>query len=561
MTREARPLTALRARAARPLATAAAIRRLHDDALHHRAFARTAAERDTADRVLGGIGARVRRLPAHERRQLDDHGVDGSATSNTVAWPIAAWLAARFPREAEIDWGAIADHERLDALLRTLLLRAEEDEFDSGTVGTREWLRAAEGASAPGDLAWIAAQVRDRRSGLREWAALWDALEVPVRWRLAGSGGAAARTRLQRPAMPAVRPAPMRHAPARPAAFVATPLPGIRRLGSGDARHVIDTARAALTCRAREVHAITFASEDEVWWADLGAGVALAVIGVEPEWRLPLEANYGWMAFSLGVPIAYGGVSPLDAQANTGIHLFEPFRGSEAAYLWAACLRAFATLFGVRRFVVNPVQVGDDNEEAIASGAFWFYWRLGFRPVKRELRAAAAREFRRLRSGAGRRTAPGTLRRLAAADLHLVLAGAGPAFDEAWLRGAAHAVTARLAAAAAGGNRRRAVLEMRHEVARALGAPGRLTWSDAEVHAFGRLAPVVSVVLGEVKRWPARERRALLLLMRAKGSPRELAYVRAMRRVPKFWAALARTSRATSASPSRRSGRAARSAS
>ena len=294
------------------------------------------------------------------------------------------------------------------------------------------------------------------------------------------------------------------------------------------------------------MHAITYANDDEVWWSDLGAGVGLAVIGVEPVWRLPLEANYGWMAFSLGVPIAYGGVSPLVGQANTGIHLFEAFRGSEAAYLWAACLRAFATLFGVKRFVVNPVQVGEDNEEAIASGALWFYWRLGFRPVGRALRAAAAREWKRVQSGTGRRSNPEMLRRLATADLHLVLPGAMPAFDEQWLQGAAHAVTVRLATAAADGHRRRAVSEMRHEVARALGAPGRLVWTDDEVRAFEQLAPVVSVVLDEVARWTAHERHALLLMLRAKGSPQELGYVRAMQRVPKFWAALARRSRESS---------------
>ena len=378
--------------------------------------------------------------------------------------------------------------------------------------------------------------------GARAWGALWDALEVPVRWRLAA--GASATTRLTQPAMAPVRREPMRRTPARPVGFIATPLAGIRRLRGKAARSVIDTTCASLTCRAREVHAITYANANEAWWADLGAGVGLAVIGVEPAARLPLEANYGWMAFSLGVPVAYGGVSPLVGQANTGIHMFEAFRGSEAAYLWAACLRAFATLFGVGRFVVNPIQVGEDNEEAIASGALWFYWRLGFRPVDRALRTVAMREWRRLQAGTGRRTPPSLLRRLATADLQLVLPGAMAAFDERLLQGASHAVTTRLAVVAADGRRRRAVLEMCHAVARVLGVRGQRGWSSAERRAFAQLVPVVWVVLDEVARWPARERRALRAMMRAKGSTRELAYVKAMQGVPRFWAALARRARA-----------------
>ncbi len=523
------------------ITSASALHQLHDDALYVRAFAETAEVRVAADCVLGGIGARVRRLSARARQSLDDSGVAGASTSASYAWPVAEWLARHHPPESDIDWGQLDDPARLDALLRPLMLHAEEDEFDSGMVTTREWLRAAKGRSVASDLAWMAAQVRDLPGGARAWGALWDALEVPVRWRLAA--GASATTRLDAPAMAPVRREPMRRTPANPAASIATPLAGIRRLRGKAARSVIDTTCAALTCRAREVHAITYANANEVWWADLGAGVGLAVIGVEPAARLPLEANYGWMAFSLGVPIAYGGVSPLVGQANTGIHLFEAFRGSEAAYLWAACLRAFATLFGVRRFVVNPIQVGEGNEEAIASGALWFYWRLGFRPVDRALRTLAVREWRRLQAGTGRRTPPALLRRLATADLQLVLPGAMAAFDERLLQGASHAVTAQLAERAADGHRRLAVLEMRHAVAQVLGARGQRGWSTVERRAFEQLAPVVWVVLDDVAAWPARDRRALLAMMRAKGSPQELAYVRAMQRVPRFWASLARRAR------------------
>ena len=111
------------------------------------------------------------------------------------------------------------------------------------------------------------------------------------------------------------------------------------------------------------------------------AVVILALIGVLPAQRLLLEANYGYVLLSNGVPIGYGGVSPLFRQANTGINVFDPFRGSEATYLWAQTLRAFRSLFGVRRFIINGYQFGAGNAEAIASGAYWFYYRLGFRPT------------------------------------------------------------------------------------------------------------------------------------------------------------------------------------
>ena len=181
--------------------------------------------------------------------------------------------------------------------------------------------------------------------------------------------------------------------------------------------------------------------------------------------------------------------------------------------------------------------------QPIASGALWFYWRLGFRPVDRALRSLAVREWRRLQAGTGRRTPPALLRRLSTADLQLVLPDAMAAFDERLLQGASHAVTVQLAERAADGHRRRAVLEMRHAVAHVLAVWGERGWSAAERRSFEQLAPVVWVVLDDVAGWPARDRRALLAMMRAKGSPQELSYVKAMQGVPRFWAALAKRAR------------------
>ena len=43
-------------------------------------------------------------------------------------------------------------------------------------------------------------------------------------------------------------------------------------------------------------------------------------------------------------------------------------------------LAARAHLFGTRSFSIEPYQLGKNNDEGIASGAWWFYAKLGFRP-------------------------------------------------------------------------------------------------------------------------------------------------------------------------------------
>ena len=170
------------------------------------------------------------------------------------------------------------------------------------------------------------------------------------------------------------------------------------------------------------------------------------------------------------MPIGYGGVSPLYRQANTGINVFDAFRGSEATFLWAQTLRAFRTLFGVRRFVINAYQFGAGNSEAIASGAYWFYYRLGFRPGLAEDADLAEQEAARLRRHPAERTSAAVLRRLARGDLHLDLADfdASDYFEEPLLNRIGAVVARRIAAGAAPSHRDGEVALV-HDTVRALG--------------------------------------------------------------------------------------------
>ena len=98
-------------------------------------------------------------------------------------------------------------------------------------------------------------------------------------------------------------------------------------------------------------------------------------------------------------------------------------------------LRAFRTLYGSGRFVINAYQFGAGNAEAIASGAFWFYYRLGFRPASAQARRLAAREAQRMAADRKYRSDARTLKSLAVGDLHLDLPGFAEDdhFDEALL--------------------------------------------------------------------------------------------------------------------------------
>jgi hypothetical protein len=516
----------------RRLRRAGELAALHSHLLFLKAFPDNAAVRAAAQHALAAFTKRMRALPGRELARLEDSGLVGSVSRHTFEAPIARWVAGRFGADAEIDWRNIDDASGVEFLLGLVIARSEQDGLESERLTARQWLRRAKGAARTTDLVWLLRELTRQRATRSSWQALYDRAEVPVRWRLRDIAGAATGNEIRTPAIH-FRHRGLRRLPPDPKRLIATPLQAIALLDPRRGESLIDATRAALTTRCREVYAISHANPDEVYFADLGEGTALALIGVLPARRLSLESNYGYLLLSNGVPIGYAGVTPLYRQANTGINIFEPFRGSEAAFLCAQTLRAFRTLFGVNRFLLNPYQIGAGNREAIESGAFWFYYRLGFRPVVRGLAALAAAERRRQLASPRHRTDAATLRRLAQADVELVLPGAQARdrFSETWLTDLSLLASEQLAGAG-GGSRTRDAEVLAARIASALGIRGLSRWSAAEREALSALAPLLALL--DLDSLDARARAGLLRLVRAKGAAREAPYVRAAATDPHF---------------------------
>jgi hypothetical protein len=139
--------------------------------------------------------------------------------------------------------------------------------------------------------------------------------------------------------------------------------------------------------------------------------------GVPKKWRLPFRAYDAGMFFKNGVPIGYFEGLSFFERMEMGFNLYYTFREGETAWLYARTMKLFHEQRGVDCFTIDPYQLGHDNEEAIASGAYWFYRKLGFRPVTEEIQRISAREERRIATKPGYRTPPATLRRLASMPL------------------------------------------------------------------------------------------------------------------------------------------------
>ena len=442
-------------------------------------------------------------LARHKAASARLQSTEEPAVHYSFSFPVALWLARRCPGELSIDWGEFDDTSRLDELLARILHPAEDEYFDSGWVSSREWIDMARAGSKGTDFDWLMTQLGSKR--LRPfWNQLYDAAEIPLAWDLSGSRFSKARNVLKLGHV-RTRESGMRRRPRSPKQEIMRPLAKMRPLSTREGARLIDVAMASLAVRYRETYHFNYANPREVYLADVGEGVSVAVFGLLAEHRFPLECTLGYLILSNGVPIGYGGSSILFKQVNTGVNIFDEFRGSEAAFLWTQVMRVYHALVGCTRFIANPYQFGAGNTEALKSGAFWFYYRLGYRPVLADIRKLAQREDARIRRNRKYRSDIKTLRKLASCDMHLTLPGARASdlFDEQWIETSSMLATDFLGKA--GGNARR------------------------ELNA---LAPIVAAV--KSASWSAADKRLTRELVRAKDGEFELRYAKLLARHDKL---------------------------
>ena len=297
------------------------------------------------------------------------------------------------------------------------------------------------------------------------------------------------------------------------------PLPPGRALDAAGRREVIEVVRNTLVLTCRETDPGTYTDEATVQVHDLDRGLSVVLYGMTPERQLPLESYVGFMLFKNGMAVSYGGAWVLGPRANFGMNIFEPYRGGESGVMMCQVLRVYRQVFGVRFFEVDAHQFGLDNPDGIASGAFWFYHRHGFRSLDPALDALAEREQALNRQRPGRRSSARTLRQFTGANVALNFGGAVPVSVDT----ISQQVTAMIARRYQG-DRREAERDSSARFLARVGPLGRL--DTAGLRVLDELALVAQALTVED---PSRLR-ALKAMVRAKSADLA-AYQRQARRV------------------------------
>ena len=170
------------------------------------------------------------------------------------------------------------------------------------------------------------------------------------------------------------------------------------RLSPGETTFLLDAMKLSLAMRHRETDPVTFADPEELALFEMGSGLHIAVVGMQKPKRLSLESYIGYMVFSNGMPVAYGGGWIWGQQCRIGISIYPEYRKAGSAWIFAQVLRLYYQYFNGRHFIIRANQFGKGNHDGLRSGAFWFYYKLGFRPRKESLRNLAGEEWKKIRA-------------------------------------------------------------------------------------------------------------------------------------------------------------------
>ena len=501
---------------------------LHETLMFLRAYPQNASIVRATEAQLENFAGRVELLAnrEHDLSSLEHpemSGIAGLPLIDTFSYDIAWWLFKRHSASVDLYWEWFEDENRLGEAWPRLMPLLEEDSFVEAHVPYREWLRAARNGKP--EFKWLMARFNELGVPPKQKTEIFNAQKIYLRW---SPPYRTTRTGLRLP----VSTVFYHRTPLigrRDISFKAeldAPAPATRKLPAQQGERILDIAREASTVRYRELYGFTHGDPKSVFKAQLGRGTDLFVMSLPPDRRLPLRAYHSAMMFKNGVPVGYFEGLSLFERMESGFNLYYTFRDGETAWLYARTLNLMHRFTGVSSFVLDPYQIGHENEEGIESGAFWFYRKLGFRPVRRSILKLTEAEEEKIARRKGYRSSPATLRRLAAGPMILELDERYVGdWDSFAIRHIGFAVQRRMAQKFDGRADRMLKMSTR-QVGEALGLNVR-TWRGESVNVFGQFSMVLSLI-DDLKGWSTGEKRLLTSIIRAKCRGDEVTYLRRM---------------------------------
>ncbi len=352
------------------------------------------------------------------KERLFNSGITGSSLSAAFSFEMVKWLKATHAKDIRFN-SFVAGDGQIQSILSVLMPKVESEILQDANANWRGWLKQSmkkeeillDKLVAVFDESTIRPEVKDEL-----WAAIGINIEIdfsshcclpPSLFTTYYHRSAIKKNVHQQPASK----------------------PILIKLDKPQAEKIIDCSKMILVRHLRELDPITFTSANLVSYYQLTRGISVALLGMIPERRHPIDSYMGYVVFKNGLPVAYAGSWILFNSGRIGLNVFPAYRGGESQYIFQQVLQQHSKVYGLKRFSVDPYQLGKENSDGIKSGAFWVYYHAGFRPICKEQNEIAAEEALKIKSITGYRSPSKVLKQLADSRMELLLQKSTVRFD------------------------------------------------------------------------------------------------------------------------------------
>ncbi len=501
----------------------------HEVLLFLKAYPENRTLRDLTLLELKKLAVAVSNLSESKKEKLVRSGISNSETRANFSFTLCKWLVKTYPGKIKL-YSLEGDPEWGKELLKLALPKADSEGMSAGSID--EWL--TEHISEEKRVEVLLQLIEQLEASARLKEHIWEALRVFL-------------------AVPLTFDFPSRTFNALPSnkiyfhkkelvkrvdavKEIRNPIPRPKKLSDTQKQFILQSARASLFLLNRETDTVTYTNEDEILFFELERGIQIALFGLIPERRLPFETYIGYMAFKNGVPVAYGGAWPFQRIARIGLNIYEPYRGGESAYLFTQLMRVYHQVYKVNQFTVEPYQIGYGNKEGLQSGAFWFYYRLGFRSTDKKTALRAEEENQKINTIPAYRSSVDVLKKLTAS--HMLLQVIPLKSNETQSPFMAEELTALVSEyidAKFEGNRVHALHQSAKKMRQwlAVSATSYNRWSTNDQFWFNELS-LFFTQFDSIKREKPEVKKQLLQLLRAKAAKQEQGFLFLWQKFPRL---------------------------
>ena len=394
------------------------IKEYHDQLLFLKAFPPNKKTEAAANCELEKIASVTKQAKPSLYSGLCGDGIAHTEIICNYSLTLTTWLTEKFTHSVSLHSSG-ADAETIRNTLQLLCPFAEFEKITQGNMSLAGRIKAITGIIHPtAQLAWLLNIFTNSKLTLLLKEELFRQLKIFIRWKIGSPGWS--RTFLHfNTGKTFYQPNIIRRVNLNKIINKKINYPNT--LSGTQQKDLNDVIKTSLALLCRETDPVTYSDEGAVQLFNMGRGIDIALLYLQKDKRLSLESYIGYMAFKNGLPVSYGGGWIFGNRCKIGINIYPAFRKGESALLFSNILRLYSQYFKLDYFHVNPYQFGKGNPEGIKSGAFWFYYRLGFKPVEKDIKLLAQTEWNKMLTNKNHRTPVPVLKKFTSCPVALHL--------------------------------------------------------------------------------------------------------------------------------------------